>query len=62
VLSKKEKKFKLSFALFFRIYFLPPFLAHALLQYFDFASNVVYGFLHTEHFLSILIPFAIGVF
>jgi hypothetical protein len=37
-------------------YFLPPFFAQALPQYFDLASNVVYVFLQTEHFLSKIIP------
>jgi len=35
------------------VYALPAFLAQASLQYFDFALNVVYFFLHTGHFFSI---------
>jgi len=35
-----------------RYFDLPAFLAQASLQYFDFASNVVYFFLQTGHFLS----------
>ena len=40
-----------------KIYFdLPAFLAQASLQYFDFASKVVYFFLQIGHFFSIPIP------
>ncbi len=35
---------------------LPAFFAQASLQYFDLALKVVYGFLHTGHFFSIVNP------
>ena len=39
------------------VYFaLPAFLAQALLQYLLLASKVVYGFLHTGHFFSMVTP------
>ena len=42
-----------------KVYFdLPAFLAQASLQYLDLASKVVYFFLQTGHFFSILITLA----
>ncbi len=52
----EKKIIKLPIAHLRRYFDLPAFLAQASLQYFDFASNVVYFFLQTGHFLSINPP------